>query len=99
MGALIVIWAIAEYFQRKKPQPERMRSAAMWAFGLSTLASFGDEHIAPRDFISGGYNWKVFFLAMGINIFYVAVLYGLRVLSVKIGKKFRKAPPEASQDN
>lgn len=70
----LIIWANMEFVQflRKKPFPQRMKVAAVWAVVLVSFASLGQ---ANREISSFGF----LPVALAINGAMAALLYWLRV--------------------
>lgn len=80
--AMLFIWGIVELIQflRKRPFPERMRTGAFWALGLTTMIMVGQAptHLDPSAVL--GVSFAMCCVAVGI-------VYGIRLIARKLWRR------------
>lgn len=91
MGPIVFIWLIVELVQRKKPRKQRVRNAISWAFLLNFLSFFGSQDLFPNGLSeTSAKNWVALGISVGILVFYLAIIYGIRMLIGMVCDKFSK---------
>lgn len=93
MGGLLIFWLTAELFLRKRPLPERMKKAGVWAVCLATLATASDLLQQQQP---GPVFWGNLMIAVAYYTVIAVVIYWARLAVVTAWARMRKKP--ASQD-
>jgi len=81
----VVVWAVVEFIQflRKRPLPARMKTAAVWAITLATLADMGLASRTLAKATDGTY-WTYFGTVLVLNAGVALVFYWIRVGLAKV---------------
>lgn len=81
----VVVWVVVELIQflRKRPLPNRMKTAAGWAVTLTTLADMGQASRTLASATDGAY-WIYFATVLAINAGVALVFYWFRVGLTKV---------------